>query len=82
MTQREKFKYQLQLIKEAMTENIIIIGDFNIDDGTRLDTNYTCYNYFNDVDEIFAEYNLMQLIDFATWSRVVNNVIKESTFCK
>ena len=79
VTQREKFKYQLQLIKEAMTENIIIIGDFNIDDGKRLDTNYACYNYFNDVDEIFAEYNLMQLIDFATWSRVVNNVIKEST---
>ena len=54
VTQREKFKYQLQLIKEAMTENIIIIGDFNIDDGKRLDTNYACYNYFNHVDEIFC----------------------------
>ena len=28
---REKFKYQLEIIKKAMTECCIVIGDFNID---------------------------------------------------
>ena len=76
--QREKFKYQLQLIKAAITENIIVVGDFNVDDGKRLELGYTHSNYFTDIDDTFAEYNFIQMIDFATWSRTVNNVVKES----
>ena len=76
--QREKFRYQLGLIKEAMTQNTIILGDFNIDDGKRFDVNYAYKNYFTDFDEILADFGLIQLVEFETWSRLVGNSLKSS----
>ena len=78
MTQREKFLYQLQLIKNAIIEGTIVLGDFNVDDGKRLDPNYAHSNYFDDIDETFSQYGFLQLIDFITWSRHINNVLKTS----
>ena len=76
--QREKFRYQLELIKNAMTQNTIILGDFNIDDGRRYDVNYAYKNYFNDLDEAFSNFGLIQLIEFETWSRLVAGTLKSS----
>ena len=78
MHQKEKFRYQLQLIKNAINTKTMIVGDFNVDDGKRLDVDYAYSNYFNDIDETFSEFGFIQMIDFVTWSRVVNNVLKSS----
>ena len=37
---RMKFKYQLELIKHAMIESCVLIGDFNIDYTRIYDDNY------------------------------------------
>ena len=76
--QREKFQYQLGLIKDAITPNTIILGDFNVDDGKRFDVNYAYKNYFNDIDDTFSDFGLIQLIEFETWSRLIGNVLKSS----
>ena len=76
--QREKFKYQLNLMKIAITNNTIILGDFNIDDGKRLNIDYAYRNYFCDLDEVFSEFGLVQLINFVTWSRLVGSTLKSS----
>ena len=76
--QREKFQYQLGLIKDAITPNTIILGDFNVDDGKRLDMNFAYRNYFNDIDDTFADFGLIQVIEFETWSRLIGNALKSS----
>ena len=76
--QREKFKNQLHLIKNALNESTIVLGDFNVDDGKRLDPDYAYSNYFDDIDEAFGDFNVLQLIDFVTWTRLINNVNKSS----
>ena len=55
-----------------------MLGDFNVNDGKKFDPNYAYSNYFNDIDETFSQYGILQLIDFITWSRLVNNVLKSS----
>ena len=37
---RDKFKYQLQLIKEASTVKCLILGDFNLDYSRVSDVHY------------------------------------------
>ena len=52
------------------------MGDFNLDQGKNLDTDYSHKNYFVSLNEAFMPLNLIQLVNFETWSRVINN-----TFC-
>ena len=78
-SQREKFKYQLNLIKVAMKKRTIIIGDFNLDYSQKENINYRYANLFNDFEEILTINTLFQIIEFPTWSRIVNNELKEST---
>ena len=78
-SQREKFKYQLNLIKVAMKKRTIIIGDFNLDYSQKENINYKYANMFNDFEEILSINTLFQIIEFPTWSRIVNNELKEST---
>ena len=42
------------------------------------DVNYRYENLFNDFDSVFDGINLIQMVEFATWSRIVNNVVPES----
>ena len=37
---RTKFKYQLEVIKNAMTDRCIVVGDFNLDYSKAFDVNY------------------------------------------
>ena len=59
-----------------MKAQLIMLGDFNVDDGERLDSNYSYSNFFDDVDETFWDSNIIQLIDFVTWTTLVNNLSK------
>ena len=77
-TPRQFFTYQLSLIKAAMTNNCILLGDFNLDWNLKGVHGYAFKNYFRDMDEELSEFNLIQIINTATWSRIVRDVLKES----
>ena len=52
-TQREKFKYQLTLIKHALQKmNCILLGDFNLNYAKINDVDYSHVRYFDDFDDI------------------------------
>ena len=42
---RNKFKYQLEIIKSAMTQSTVLIGDFNLDYAKAYDANYNNKQY-------------------------------------
>ena len=75
---RENFIYQLEVIKNAMTTDCLIVGDFNIDYARVNDVNYGNRNLFMDFDEKLSQFNLIQLVDFETWSRMVGTVRRSS----
>ena len=75
---RTKFRYQLGLIKSAWTQNCVIIGDFNLDYAKAFDTNYSNKYLFADFDEVLSELELIQLVKFETWSRMVGSVRRSS----
>ena len=58
--------------------NGILLGDFNLNFAKKLDINYSHVRYFDDFELILYDKNLIQLIEFPTWSRIVNNVLLES----
>ena len=60
-------------------KQIIIAGDFNLDDSMRFSTEYRNKQLFEIQNVVVEKYNLSQIITFHTWSRVVNNNLKEST---
>ena len=71
-TARSFFRKQLIVLKQALKENTILMGDFNLDWKKNLAT-YAFKNYFDDLEATLGDMNLTQLISFPTWSRVVNN---------
>ena len=75
---RDKFKYQLLLIKKAFNENSILLGDFNLDYSKINDDNYVHRNLFEDFDETLSNLNLIQIVDFVTWSRLVGIELRDS----
>ena len=82
-TQLEHFKRQLGLIRGAITtlghRTIIVGGDFNIDYCQIDDLNYR-NKLLCDKLSLWAEsLSLIQIIEFPTWHRVINDVYKEST---
>ena len=68
---RTKFKQHLEIIKNAMTVNCVILGDFNLDYAKAYDVNYCNKNFSSDFDEVLSEFELIQLVKFETWSRMV-----------
>jgi hypothetical protein len=78
ITAREKFKYQLDLIKASATIKCIILGDFNIDHSRKYDVSYANKQLFADFDDKLSHLGLFQHVNFPTWSRTVNGTHKES----
>ena len=78
VTQRDKFGYQLDLIKNALTTNTILLGDFNLDWSKHHSEDYSHKNYFSDMDHKLGASNPIQLVDFITWTRTVNGQVKQS----
>ena len=77
-SQREKFKYQLSLIKKAFVKGTILLGDFNLDFLKKHCINYANRNLLDDFDDVLSDLNLIQMVNCTTWSRIVNNCFKES----
>ena len=82
LNQNEHLKYQLDLIKTAVQENLsrktIIVGDFNLDDVKRYHTDYANKNLFDILNDKIDQLDLIQLVTFPTWSRLVNASFKSS----
>jgi hypothetical protein len=66
------------MISRSFANNTILLGDFNLDwKGLQ---NYAFKKYFDDMDIILNDLNLIQLVIFPTWSRRVLNEHRESIF--
>ena len=55
----------------------ITMGDFNLDENKKNNTNYSHSRYFDLLQDKFNELSMIQLIKFNTWSRLVGNTWKE-----
>ena len=72
------FKYQIELIKASFTDNSIILGDFNLDWSKKGLNSYQFNHYFDYMDENLSDLNIVQMVEFPTWSRAVNGTHRES----
>ena len=81
-TQKQAFIDQLAIIKNATETannfNIVVLGDFNLDELKRNGANYPFKDYYTELDNCFDPLNLIQMINFPTWQRTVNNSNRES----
>ena len=81
-SQTEHFALQLNLIDKIAANTsgrkLIIAGDFNLDNDNRYSTSYRYKNLFEIQNTIFDRHHLIQIIEFPTWHRVINNVLKQS----
>ena len=78
ITPREKFKTQLKLIKNAMIPNTIVLGDFNLDYDKIYNDNYAHKLMFDDFESELSCFNLIQMVNFVTWSRMVGHSLRSS----
>ena len=75
---RDFFSNQLDLIKLAMTNNTILLGDFNLDWNKKNMHTYQFKHYLEILEEKLEDTSLVQIVEGPTWSRVVNGVVRES----
>ena len=55
-----------------------MLGDFNLDWSRRFDTAYSHKNYYEDMEENLGGFNLNQVVNFETWTRAINGIVKQS----
>ena len=61
-----------------MCEGCILLGDLNLDYSKLNDVTYSHKNFFSDFDETLVNCDLIQLVGFVTWSRMVGNMRRTS----
>ena len=76
---RDKFIYQLEIIKNAFIDKCVVLGDFNLDYEKVYDDNYAHKLLFEDFEITLSMCNLVQIVNFVTWSRLVGVTLKSST---
>ena len=54
------------------------MGDFNLDGGENLRSDYSNRLLLNTLRDFATDLNLIQVVDFNTWSRTINGILKES----
>ena len=54
------------------------MGDFNLNAGRDLMIDYSYKQPMKALNEFVLKYNLLQLVKFKTWSRIIKGVKKES----
>ena len=72
VSQRVKFVTQLELIKNFFTSSTIVLGHFNLDWSKRFDVDYSYRNYYDGMDRILGDLELIQTVERPTWTRTVN----------
>ena len=59
-----------------MNEKCLLMGDFNLDYNKVYDDNYSYKNLFDDFEDRLSMFNLVQMVNFVTWSRMVGSTVK------
>ena len=72
------FNRQLEIVKNIFNNDSVLIGDLNLDYNKKFNVNYQRKNYFELFDELLGTLNLIQLVNFETWSRMVGLVLRSS----
>lgn len=75
----EFFRCQMAIVEKNITHRTIILGDFNLDLGGRYRADYTHRHIYNVLNDFLDRNWFYQMVNFPTWSRIINNVKKEST---
>lgn len=77
----EAFGDQLTVLETlcASSNKVIILGDFNLDHNRRADPSYHHSRLYDMWKEYEARCQLVQMVDFPTWSRMRRGVLKAST---
>ena len=57
----------------------MVLGDFNLDYEKVYDDNYAHKLLFEDFEITLSMCNLVQIVNFVTWSRLVGVTLKSST---
>ena len=78
LTQKAFFEKQISILNNVTNGNTIIIGDFNLDFNKKNDVNYSHKHYFDALETIIEKFNLAQIVNFDTWSRIVMNQKRSS----
>ena len=82
VSQKDFFITQLSTIKNAIEESReripIVLGDFNLDENKKYRIDYAYRSYYESLDEHFDQLNLVQLVEFETWSRLVQGTWRSS----
>ena len=78
LSARDLFTRQLDLIKLAFNSSTVLMGDFNLDYNKRFDVNYQRENLFELFENKLGDLNLLQLVNFDTWSHLVGLVLRSS----
>ena len=65
-------------MKNAFLHNAVILGDLNLDYNKRFDMSYQRKDYFELFEDYLGELNLLQLVTFDTWSRMVGLTLRSS----
>ena len=74
----EFFSAQLEVVRNALTKNCFVMGDFNLDVRMEHRDDYVYKIPLSHLTEFANTNNLVQLVDFNTWSRAINRIKKES----
>ena len=77
-TARELFSRQLDLIGNAFNQNCTLLGDFNLDYSRKHDISYSGSGLFELLDLRLGPLNLVQIVEFYTWSRLVGLNLRKS----
>ena len=72
------FEKQLNIVERNCLPNTIVLGDFNLDFKMKWRNDYPHKHLFNHLLNLTEKLNLLQLVDFPTWSRYINNIQKTS----
>ena len=55
-----------------------MLGDFDLDEKKKYKNDYAYKSYYEFLNEYFDPLNLIQLVEFETWSRLVNGTWRSS----
>ena len=72
------FKAQLEILKNSITDNCLIMGDFNLDVKMIGRSDYSNKVLLSHLNNYALENDLTQLVDFCTWNRTIKGTKKES----
>ena len=56
----------------TITQNSVIVGDFNLDLNKIDDTTYGKKSFFDDITNTIGHHSLEQMVNEDTWNRIIN----------